>query len=120
MGTFVPPFTTGVPSTTNIPCSSLISPRLDDRNTNVKNLSKEQLYGMPTSMMANVHNRVSSFADQENLFTTHSIHSPSSSNIFGGSTPPVLMIDSMSLLRQQMDESNYEMVIFLTQQIGIS
>jgi len=46
------------------------------------------------------------------------IHSPSSSSIFGRSTLTVLTIDSMNLLRQQMDESNYEMVNLLTQQIG--
>jgi len=62
MGTFVPPFTASVPSITIIPSSSSIRPRLDDRNTNVQNLSKEQPYGMPTLMMANVHNSVSAFA----------------------------------------------------------
>jgi len=78
----VPPFTAGVPSTTSFPSSSLIRPRLDDRHTNVQNLSKEQTYGMLTSMMANVHNSASAFPEQENLFTTHTIHSPSSSSIF--------------------------------------
>jgi hypothetical protein len=69
-------------------------------------------------MMANVHKSVSAFADQENLFTMHKIHSPSSSSIFGRNTLPPLTTDSMNLLRQQMDESNHEMVNFLTQQIG--
>jgi len=114
MGTFVPPFIVGVPSTTSIPSSSFVRPRLNDRNPNVQNLSREQQYGMPTSMMANVHNSASAFADQANQFTTHCIHSSSSSSIFGRSTPPVLTTYSMNLLRQQMDESNYEMVNFLT------
>jgi len=96
----------------------IIRPRLDDRNTNVYNLSKEQPYGMPTSMMANVHNSASAFAEQENPFTMHTIHSPSSSSIFCRSTPPVLTTDLMNLLTQQMDESNYEMVNLLTQKIG--
>jgi len=51
-------------------------------------------------------------------FTTHNIHSPSSSSIFGRNTLPVLTTDSMNLLRQQMDENNHEMVNLLTQQIG--
>jgi len=74
------------------------------------NLSREQPYGMPTSMMANVHNSVSTFADQANLFPIHNVHSPSTSSIFGRNTLPTLTTDSMNLLRQQMDESNHEMV----------
>jgi hypothetical protein len=35
----------------------------------VKNLPREQPYGMPTSMMENMHNSVSAFADQANPFT---------------------------------------------------
>ena len=70
IGTFVPPFTAGVPLTTSVPSSPLVRPRLDDRNTNVQNLSREQPYGMPTSMMANMHNSVSAFADKKNPFTT--------------------------------------------------
>jgi len=46
----------------------------------------------------------------------HNIHSPSS--IFSRNTLPPLTTDSMNLLRQQMDESNHEMVNFLTQEIG--
>jgi len=76
------------------------------------------LHGMPTSMMENVHNSVSAFADQANPFTINNVHSPSSSSIFGRNTLPPLTTDSMNLLRQQMDESNHEMVNLLTQQIG--
>jgi len=118
MGTFVPPFIVGVPSTTSVPSYALIRPRLDNQNTNVQNLLREQLYGMPTSMMANVHNSASTFEDQENPFTIHNAHSPSISSIFGRNIIPTLTTDSMSLLRQQMDESNHEMVNLLTQQIG--
>jgi len=119
MGTVIPPFTAGVPSTTSMPSTSAPSnrPRLDDRNVNVQNISREQLYGMPTSMMANVHNSASAFADQANLFIMHNVHSPSSSSILGGNTLPPLTTDSMNLLRQQMDENNHEMVNLLTQQI---
>jgi len=69
-------------------------------------------------MMENVHNSTSAFADQENSFTIHNAHSPSSSSTFGRNTLPVLTTDSMNLLRQQMDESIHEMVNLLTQQIG--
>ncbi|KEH37985.1 endonuclease/exonuclease/phosphatase family protein [Medicago truncatula] len=69
MGTFVPPFTAGVPLTISVPSYPLVRPRLDDRNTNVQNLLREQAYGMPTSMMANVHNSASAFAEQKNPFT---------------------------------------------------
>jgi len=48
----------------------------------------------------------------------HNAHCPSSSSIFGRNTLPTLTTDSMSLLRQQIDESNHEMVKLLTQHIG--
>ena len=85
MGTVIPPFTTSVPTTTSIPSSSAPSnrPRLDDRNTSMQNLSREQPYGMPTSLMANVHNSVSVFADQANPFTMDNVHRSLSSSIFG-------------------------------------
>jgi len=65
MGTVIPPFTAGGPSTTSLLGSSAPSnrPRFDDRNVNIQNISREQLYGIPTSMMANVHNSASIFAD---------------------------------------------------------
>jgi hypothetical protein len=121
MGTVIPPFTAGVPSTTNMPSTSAPSnrPRLDDRNENMQNVSREQPYGMPTSLMANVHNSASVLGHQANSFTMHNVHGPSSSSIFGRNTLPPLTTDSMYLLRQQMDESNHKMVNLLTQQIGI-
>ena len=118
MGIVIPPFIVGVPSTTSIPSSPLVRPRLDDRNTNMQNILREQPYGMQTSMMANVHNSAFAFADEANPFTMHNKHSPSSSSIFGRNTLPPLTTDSMNLLRQQMNESNHEMLNLLTQQIG--
>ena len=47
-----------------------------------------------------------------------SVRSPSSSSFFGRNTLPPLTTNSMNLLRQQMDESNHEMVKLLTQQLG--
>jgi len=63
MGTVIPPFTDGVPSTTSTQSSLLVRPRLDDQNTNMQNPSREHPYDMPTSVMENVHNSVSAFAD---------------------------------------------------------
>jgi hypothetical protein len=48
----------------------------------------------------------------------YKVHSPSSSSIFGRNTLPPLTTDLMNVLRQQMDESNHEMVNLLTLQIG--
>jgi hypothetical protein len=78
MGTVIPPFTAGVPSNTSMPSTSAPSnrPRLDDRNVNIQNVSREQPYGMPTSMMENVHNSASVFADQANPFIMYNVHSP--------------------------------------------
>ena len=67
MGTFVLQFSAGIPSTTNIPSSLFVRPKLEDRTTNMQNHSREQPYRMPTSIMANVHNSASAFADQANL-----------------------------------------------------
>ena len=119
MGTVTPTFTASVLSTTSMPSTSAPSnrPRLDDRNVNIQNASREQPYGMPTLMMENLHNSVSVFADQANSFVMHNVHSTSTSCTFGRNTLP-LTTDSMNMLRQQMDESNHEMVNLLTQQIG--
>ena len=93
-------------------------PRLDDRNVNMQNVLREQPYGIPTLTMASVHNSTSVFVEQANPFVMHNVHSPSSSSTFSRNILPPLTTNSMNLLRQQMDESNHEMVNLLTQQIG--
>ena len=55
---------------------------------------------MPSSIIANVHNSASAFADQANLFIIHNVHSPLSSSVFGRNTLPTLTTDSMNLTRQ--------------------
>ena len=121
MGTFVPPFTAVRPVSSSI----LISPnpqvraRLDDRFITMQNLSREQPFGMPTSMMASLHYNTSMFAEPANPFTPYNAHSPSSSNIFGRNAPPALTTESMMSLLQQMDDSNHEIVNLLTQQISV-
>jgi hypothetical protein len=114
MGTYVPPFTAGVPVTTSVPTSPnpQVRTRFDDRVINTQNLSRDQPYGIPTSMMVNLHN-IPAFTEHANLFTPFNTHSPSSSSVFGRSILPALTIESMMLFRQQMDESNLHMCLTL-------
>ena len=55
IGTFVPPFTVGVPVFTSVPTSldPQVRTRFDDMVINTHNSSRDQPYGMPTSMMEN-------------------------------------------------------------------
>jgi len=68
-------------------------------------------------MLASLHNTASTFSDHANPFTPYNVHSHSSSSIFGRNAPPTLTTESMISLRQQMDESNHEMINMLTQQL---
>lgn len=58
MGTFVPPFTAGVAVSTSVHTSPnpQVRTRFDDRVINTLNFSRDQPYGMPTSMIVNLHN----------------------------------------------------------------
>jgi len=102
---FVPPFTAGVPVSTSVPTSPhpQVRPRLDDRYITMQNLSREQPFGMPTSMMENFHNNVSASADHVNPLTPFNAHSPSSSIVFGRSALPALTTKFMTLFRKQID-----------------
>jgi len=119
MGTFVPPFIVGVPVSTSVHTSPnpQVRTRFDNRVINTQNSYGDQPYGMPTSMMENLHN-IPAFTEHANPFTLFNTHSPSSSTVFGKSALPALTTKSMMLYRQQMDESNHEVVNLLTQQIG--
>jgi len=119
MGAFVPPFIVGVHVSTSVPTypNPQVRARFDDRVINMQNFSKDQPYGMPTSMMENLHNNPA-FIEHVNPFTPFNKHSPSSSNVFGRNASPALTTKSMMLFMQQMDESNHEMVNLLIQQIG--
>ena len=119
MGTFVPPFIVGVHVSTSVPTSPnpQVRARFDDTVINMQNFSKDQPYGMPTSMMANLHNNPV-FTEHANPFTPFNKHSPSSSSVFGRNASPALTTESMMLFRQQMDETNHEMVNLLTPQSG--
>jgi len=67
----VPPFTAGIPVSTNIPISPhpQVRARFDERFTTMQSLSREQPYDMSTSMMASLYNNASTFADHANPFT---------------------------------------------------
>jgi len=82
--TFVPLFTAGVSVSTSVPTSRhpQVRPRLDDRYVTMQSLSREQPYGMLTSMMANLHNNASTPA-YHNPFTPFNTTSPSSFSVFG-------------------------------------
>jgi len=92
IGIYVPPFTTSIPVSTAIPMSPhpQVNARLDDRFIAMQTFVREQPYGMPTSMMENLHNNASIFADLANPFTPYNAHSPSSSSVFGRNAPPAL------------------------------
>jgi len=91
MGTFVPPFTAGVPVSTTVPTTPnpQVRTRFDDRVINMQNSSRDQAYNMPTSMMENLHN-IPAFTEHANPFTPFNTHSPSSSSLFGRNTLPTL------------------------------
>jgi len=124
MGAFVPPFTTSIHVSTTIPMSPhhQIRARLDYRVITMQNFTipmttMEQPYGMPTSMMASLHNNAF-IADNAISFTPYNAHIASSYSVPGRNAPPALSTKSMISLRQQMDESNHDMVSMLIQQIG--
>jgi len=125
MGTFVPPFTTSihVSGTVHMSPYHQVRARLDDRFIVMQNLTipmttREKPSGMPTLLMASLHNNASTFVDHANPFTPYNANSPSSSSVLSRNAPPTLTTESMISLRQQMDESNHQMVNMLTQQIG--
>jgi len=116
IGSFVPPFTTNIHVSIVIPISPYPQVRaiLNDRFIAMKNFIREQPFGMPTSMMASLQNNAFTFADHANPFTLYNAHSPLGSSIIGRNVPPTLTTESMISLRQQMGESNHEMVNMLT------
>jgi len=83
MGNVIPSFTAGVPSNTSIPSTSAPSnrARLDDQNANIKNVLREQPYGMPTSTMENVKISASVFVEQANSFIVKHIWSEYSTTV---------------------------------------
>jgi len=83
-------------------------------------------YGMPTSMMQGLHTNPSASSETLNVSMPHLFNSgvsvpfrsPQQSFILFGSPQQSLTNASLSALRQQMEETNHEMVNMVTQQIG--
>ena len=92
MGTFVSPFTAGIPVSISIPTSPSLQvrTRFEDMVINAQNFSKDQPYSMPTSMMTNLHN-YPAVTEHANPFTPFNSHSPSSFSVFGRNAPPALI-----------------------------
>jgi hypothetical protein len=76
--------------------------RLDDKFMAMQNFTREQPYGMLTSMMASLYNNASTFVDHANPFTPYNAHRPLSSSIFGRNAPPALTTKYVISLRQRM------------------
>ena len=88
---------------------------------------REQPYGMPTSVMASLHNASSAFSEPVVNVTSPLQGSGSGINVGRNSQPlgigystqmPNLTTNSASYLRQQMDEGNHDMVQTLAQTMG--
>lgn len=91
----------------------------------------EQPYGMPTSMMASLHTNPSTFNDNvENAYSPILAYGlaignpkwtiqPQAGKGFGSQAMPTLTTNFMLEMRQQMDESNHDMINTLTQQMDI-
>ena len=117
--------TTSIHVSTNIHVSphAHIRATLNDKfiamqNFNMPVTTKEQPYGIPTSMMAGLQNNSSIFSDNVIPFTPYNANIPSTSSVPGRNATQALTTYSMMSLRKQMDESNHVMVNMLTKQIG--
>ncbi|WJX39866.1 hypothetical protein P8452_27373 [Trifolium repens] len=78
--------------------------------------SRNYPYGMPTSMMQGLQTSASLFTE-----TAPGVFVPNNQIVSGSATRnafPSLTNTALNSLRQQMDESNHDMVNMLTQQIG--
>src|SRR4051812_34262749 len=75
-------------------------------------------FGMPTSMMQGLHTNPSLYSDSMMATSTSSLGGRPISMGYNHQTLPSLSTTSMLSIRQQMDESNHEMVKALTQQMG--
>ncbi|WJX45972.1 hypothetical protein P8452_32814 [Trifolium repens] len=78
--------------------------------------SRNYPYGMPTSMMQGLQTSASLFTE-----SAPDVFVPNNQIVSGSATRninPSLTNNALNALRQQMDESNHDMVNMLTQQIG--
>ena len=94
-------------------------------------LGHEQPYRMPTSMMENLHtNSATSVNNAANTYSPILVSGPTIGNHdqtmppqmgmgFGSQTMSMFTVNSVMKMRQQMDESNHDMINTLTQQTGM-
>ena len=78
--------------------------------------SRNYPYGMPTAMMQGLQTSASLFTE-----TAPGVYVPNNTGTFGSATrnnTPTLTNTALAAMRQQMDDSNHDMVNMLTQQIG--
>ncbi|KAK2428816.1 hypothetical protein QL285_027304 [Trifolium repens] len=78
--------------------------------------SRNYPYGMPTTMMQGLQTSASLFTE-----TAPGVYVPNNPEIFDSATrnnTPTLTNIPLAAMRQQMDDSNHDMVNMLTQQIG--
>lgn len=93
-------------------------------------LGSEQPIGMPTSMMSNLHTNPSTFVGNvANAYLPLLASGSAIGNIgrtvqpqlrmgFSSQEIPTFTMNSVMEMRQQMDESNHDLVNTLTQQMG--
>ncbi|KAK2428173.1 hypothetical protein QL285_026709 [Trifolium repens] len=78
--------------------------------------SRNYPYGMPTTMMQGLQTSTSLFTE-----TAPGVYVPNNTGTFTSATrnnTPTLTNTALAAMRQQMDDSNHDMVNMLTQQIG--
>src|SRR3954470_1888326 len=75
-------------------------------------------FGMPTSMMQGLHTNPSLYSDSMMATSTSSLGGRPIGIGYNHQALPSLSTTSILSIRQQMDESNHEMVNALTQQMG--
>jgi hypothetical protein len=74
-------------------------------------------YGMPTSMMQNMYSHPSTYSERATVRSPYQVGQTSNNNRVRVNQPTITT-DSLLSIRQQMDDSNHEMVNQLTSQLG--
>lgn len=130
---FALPVATSIPTTLRPTSVSLVDPRPSYvSNFTISQVSRDFFYGILTPIMSILQSNTSMFVDNNTMITSHlnpymvpgsAISHPSRATQHGGTAfVPLnvfaLTINSMLSIRQQIDESNHEIVNMLTQQIG--
>lgn len=86
----------------------------------------EQIYGIPSSMMACIHRNLSMYAkNTSSAFSPYHGSGPLGNQFgrpkgmgFSSHAVPTFTINSVAIIRQQLDKINYEMIHVLTKHMG--